>query len=249
VSGDTLHDDNRLRSGAGLTGFLFAVGLSITWQKILTTQSLALTLAWIRWLERPPTPAASLDSGFTEAGLLGLSVVWYSLAVLLIFFAALCADEGVQRGAPAKLTYFGTLAIASFAVALILPYVEGWLGSPDVPPGNDWPRNIVNAIDVGIYGGFAMWIYLNRRSCNRMMNGVRNAERRRAQLERELLDSRIAGTQARIDPRTLFATLENIRNDFQNCAPDADVKLETLIQRLRAALGRAADGPSGAVQS
>jgi hypothetical protein len=236
VSRNAAGDCERTLSGAGLAGFLRSVGASATWQKLLAVQSLAIALAWIKLLDQPPATAAARDSGVTDPGALGLAVVTYSLALLLTFIAALCADEAVRRGAPPKLTYFGTLVTASLAVALVLPYVRGWLGLLALRYGTDRPNSLMEAIEVGFYGGFAMWIYLNRRSCRRMMEGVRNADRRRRQLERQLVNSHIASAQARIDPSTLFASLENIRNHLRDGTPDAEAELETLIQRLRAAL-------------
>lgn len=236
MSRNAAGDCERILSGAGLAGFLRAVGASATWQKLLAVQSLAIALAWIKWLDRPPATAAALDSGVTDLGTLGLAVVTYSLALLLTFIAALCAEEAVRRGAPPKLTYFGTLATTSLAVALVLPYVRGWLGFLALRDRTDRLNSLEEAMEVFCYGGFAIWIYLNRRSCRRMMEGVRNAERRRGQLERQLVDSHIASAQARIDPSTLFASLENIRNRLRDGTPDAEAELEMLIQRLRAAL-------------
>ena len=232
----------------GLAGFVRAVGASATWQKLLSVEALALLLGWIEWLEHRPGSPASAPAGVTDAGLFLASVTSYSFAVMVIFLSALCAEQLVERGARAKLTYFGMLTITSIAVAAALPSVRGWFGPQYLPAAHDWQHGALRAVDVGIYGGYAMWIYLNRRSCNRMLDAVRSTERHRAQLERQLIESRIASTQARIDPGVLFATLENIREDFRAGTPGAEQDLEALIQRLRAALGRADGVAVGAGQ-
>ena len=74
-------------------------------------------------------------------------------------------------------------------------------------------------------------------------------ELKRVQVERQLIESRLAATQAQIDPRELFAALADIKARYQAAAPDADEKLDGLIQRLRTALARTvAVGGSAAVR-
>jgi sensor histidine kinase YesM len=81
-----------------------------------------------------------------------------------------------------------------------------------------------------------MLVYLNRRLAQRMLEGVRGAELRRVQLERQLVESRLATAEAQIDPQMLFSALADIRLGLERASPDADAKLDGLVQRLRLAL-------------
>jgi hypothetical protein len=71
---------------------------------------------------------------------------------------------------------------------------------------------------------------------------------RRVQLEGQLIESRLATAEAQVDPQMLFSALAEIRDGFSRSSPDADAKLDDLVQQLRNALTRtrAVDGEDSA---
>jgi hypothetical protein len=85
-----------------------------------------------------------------------------------------------------------------------------------------------------VFGGIAMFAFLNHRSAQRILDVVRGAELRRVRLERQLTESRVAMTRAYIDPGALFESLGKIRTLYAESAPQADLRLDELIQHLQA---------------
>jgi sensor histidine kinase YesM len=75
---------------------------------------------------------------------------------------------------------------------------------------------------------------VNRRSAQRILEGVRGAELKRVQIERRLTESRLATAQAQIDPHILTRSLTEVRNLYKRGSPEADLELDALIQRLQA---------------
>jgi glycine cleavage system regulatory protein len=83
-----------------------------------------------------------------------------------------------------------------------------------------------------------MVIFMNRRTTERMLERVQNAELKSVQLEGQLIESRLAMAEAQVDPQMLFSALAEIRDGFSRSLPDADAKLDRLVQHLRTALAR-----------
>ena len=71
-----------------------------------------------------------------------------------------------------------------------------------------------------------------------MLERVQAAELKRVQLEGQLIESRLAMAEAQVDPQMLFSALEEIRDGFSHSLPNADAKLDELVQHLRSALAR-----------
>jgi hypothetical protein len=78
-----------------------------------------------------------------------------------------------------------------------------------------------------------MLAYHNRRRATQILEGIRAAELKHVELERRLIESRLATAQAAIDPGALFASLASIRNLYATSAPSADRELDRLIEDLR----------------
>jgi hypothetical protein len=78
-----------------------------------------------------------------------------------------------------------------------------------------------------------MLAYHNRRRATQILEGIRAAELKHVELERHLIESRLATVQAAIDPGALFASLASIRNLYATSAPSADRELDRLIEDLR----------------
>jgi sensor histidine kinase YesM len=97
---------------------------------------------------------------------------------------------------------------------------------------------ISTAEDIAVICAFGMVIYMNRRTAERMLERVQAAELKRVQLEGQLIESRLAMAEAQVDPQMLFSALAEIRDGFSRSLPNADAKLDELVQHLRSALAR-----------
>jgi sensor histidine kinase YesM len=97
---------------------------------------------------------------------------------------------------------------------------------------------ISTAEGIAVICAFGMVIYMNRRTAERMLDRVQAAELKRVQLEEQLIESRLAMAEAQVDPQMLFSDLAEIRDGFSRSLPDADAKLDALVQHLRTALAR-----------
>jgi hypothetical protein len=220
---------------AAAAGFVRAVIASMTWRAFLFASLIGLCVLASRELKfLDNAPPNYLWSGLviTQLG---------SLSVLL---AVLAGNEAVRRGSSAWFAYTAALLTASVVTALGQWYIRGWfhlytvVNRPGVPARVQYTMIIFVACDVLMFGGFAMLAYVNRRSAQRILEGVRSAELKRVQIERRLMESRLGTARAQIDPQILFGSLTEIRDLFQQGSRDADLQLDALIQRLQAAVTR-----------
>jgi len=207
-----------------------AVANAFSWRILVVTQAFALVFAALRWL---------------EFGALGLPL-WaraaclfsFPIAALFVLLATLCAAESVSGGARALRTYSISLVAACAAASVVQWYVRLWFGPAGMPDAFGFKDFAIPFVDVIFLGGIGMLAYANRRTADRILENVRRADLRRVRLERQLIESRLATTEAQIDPRMLFEALRDIRSGLVRAEPQADMKLDRLIQRLRNALAR-----------
>ena len=218
-------------SQSGAAEFAKAVIAAVTWRRIFTAWMLGFALYIVRAVQNGPHAPAN----FWVSGL-----VITNLGALLVLLAALAADEAVRRGARAWLAICVSLAAASILTALGQWYIRGWfhlftsVNQPGVRMAVQRTQIIFVAADVLIFGGFAMLAFLNRRTSQRILEGVRGAELRSVHLERQLTESRFAAARAQINPNVLFESLAEIRGLYSRAAPQADQRLDELIDRLQA---------------
>jgi hypothetical protein len=209
-----------------------AVWSSLTWQKVLVTQAAGQLDVLIRAIEG--------GRWGTWMGHPGLHNVTTGVTALLLLLLALVVDESMARGVAPRRAYPMAI-LMTFVLACAASALTYWcfqVGFHLPGPANNMQRYgfIGNGIDTGATGAFVMLVYLNRRTVERMLEVVRGAELRRVQLERQLIESRLAATEAQIDPQMLFGKLADIRNGLEKAATDADTKLGDLVQMLRRAL-------------
>jgi hypothetical protein len=156
--------------------------------------------------------------------------------------ATLASDEAVRRGATPWITYALALAVASVASAYGQFYLRGLLhlytavNRPGVAASVQRTQMIFVGCDCILFGGLAMFSYVNRRRAQSILEGVRGAELKHAQLERRIAESSLAAARTRIDPTQLSESLEQIRALYLGGAPDAEQHLDRLIQHLHATI-------------
>jgi hypothetical protein len=181
----------------------------------------------------------SIGSADLPSTMLASGLVITNLGALLVLLAALSADEAIRRGIRPWLAVAVPLVMASVGTALGQWYIRGWfhfysgINRPGVPIDVQRTMMIYVAGDTLMFGGYAMLAFLNRRNAQRILEGIRGAELRRVQLEQQLTESRLAMTRAQIDPSALFESLGEIRGLYASAAPQADRKMDELIQRLQ----------------
>jgi hypothetical protein len=215
-----------------MTGFVPAVARSITWRRVLTAWMLGFATLLVR-------SSQSIGSADLPSTMLASGLVITNLGALLVLLAALSADEAIRRGIRPWLAVAVPLVMASVGTALGQWYIRGWfhfysgINRPGVPIDVQRTMMIYVAGDTLMFGGYAMLAFLNRRNAQRILEGIRGAELRRVQLEQQLTESRLAMTRAQIDPSALFESLGEIRGLYASAAPQADRKMDELIQRLQ----------------
>jgi hypothetical protein len=228
-----------------MRGFVRSVMASMTWRSFLFANLLGLCVQASRELK-------FLDNAPPNYMLSGLIIT--QLGSLCVLLAVLAGDEAVRRGSSAWFAYTAGLLTASIVTAFGQWYIRGWfhlytvVNRPGVPVRVQYTMIIFVACDVLMFGGFAMLAYVNRRSAQRILEGVRSAELKRVQIERRLTESRLATAQAHIDPHILTRSLTQVRDLYKQGSPDADLELDALIQRLQATVtgSAGADLPAGA---
>jgi sensor histidine kinase YesM len=95
------------------------------------------------------------------------------------------------------------------------------------------------AISMGLGIGFGCVVFaaiLLRERHARDQARIHRAEAERHQLEKNMLEARLAVMQAQVEPHFLFNTLANVQHLVDTDPPGASRMLESLIQYLRAAL-------------
>jgi hypothetical protein len=204
------------------------------WRRIVLTQAIVALSVFVKSFEGKP-----LGSWMGHPS---LAYVATSLSALLLLAVTLYADSIVTRGASARLVYPLTV-LGAFPLTFIVTWSAEQLYCAvfSVPAAaaeaQRW-KFISYAVDIALICAFGMVIFMNRRTAERMLERVQSAELKRVQLEGQLIESRLATAEAQVDPQMLFSALAEIRDGFSRSSPDADARLDRLVQHLRTALAR-----------
>lgn len=213
---------------------LRATWQAITWRNVLMLQALGQLAIYLESREQ------ALFG--TWMGHPGEHYVSMALSVFLVIPIALLSDEAVKRGVPPRLAYpiavISTLPVAFIATTVTQQMYLSIFGLPAGRPNLFWQSIIETSFHMYIYGAFAMLVFMNQRAADRLLLNFRNSELRRVQLERQLVESRLATAEAQIDPTMLFNQLAGIKSGFMHGEDRAEEQLNALIQTLRAALAR-----------
>ena len=217
--------------------YLRAALSSFTWRRVLLTQALGQIVAFIM----------TLDWGaFGESELLGghpsLHFVTMSIYVFILVPTAFCAEEAITRGARPLLVYAVLLVLINQLIATSVCAAMLWVYSVIFAfpwPARRWYFTYASG-HFSLPASLGLLVFMNRRTVDRMLEGVRSAELRRVKIDQQLVESRLATAEAQIDPQMLFSALAQIKRDFNDSHPDAEKELDELIQTLRTALARTA---------
>jgi hypothetical protein len=215
--------------------YLAAVWSAMTWRRVLITQALGQTAAILTTLEW------GYYGDFMHHR--SLHFVCMSAYVLCLLPVALGAEEAIRRGARTRLVYPALLLVnpvLGCCVALVtLQLYLAWFHIPLLKGPDSWGF-VEGGIHMSVYTSFGLLIFMNQRTTDRMLEAVRGAELKRVELDRQLIESRLATAEAQIDPRLLLVVLADVKHGFERSEPDAERKLDDLIHTLRKALARTA---------
>jgi sensor histidine kinase YesM len=208
----------------------------MTWRRIALTQSVAALAVLVVSFKNSLLGAWM---GHPSLNYAAMSVSAFSILAMMLY-----ADELVNRGAWVRLVYPLTILLVFPLTFLITGMTEevyyAVLRIPQAAAEAHRWVFISRAEEIAVICVFGMVIFMNRRAAERMLERVQAAELKRVQLEGQLIESRLATAQAQVDPEMLFSALEEIRDGFNCSRPDADAKLDELVQHLRSALARSA---------
>jgi hypothetical protein len=212
---------------------LRAVWTGITWRRV----GLVLAMGQVVAL-----PWSLYDDFFDEAfGRAHLEFATTGVYSLLLLPMALYADEALRRGARPRYVYAAVLLINSILACMVAGLAQNlycsWYAVP--LPGLRWGF-IIEGMGFSVYGALGLLAFFYRRAAERIVENLRGAELRRIELERQLVESRLATAEAQVDPKMLFGALAQVKRSLEDGAPEAEGRLDELIQTLRAALTRAA---------
>jgi hypothetical protein len=204
--------------------FVRAVSSAVTWKGSLAAQALALAFALLWHLRH----GAKFPAHDLTAHIAGNAV-----STLFVTIAALAADEALRRRVHFWSAYLMAALASSIAAAVWQWCAQHWAVTELVEDGTPLAAAIANGFRVFTLGGLGILAYINRQSAERVLQGVRALELERLDVERRLIDARLAAAQSHVDPQAVLEQLAQIRGLYDIGRPTADEKLEGLIQELR----------------
>jgi sensor histidine kinase YesM len=176
------------------------------------------------------------------------SVVWFFQNTWLdLLVSALCvgytcmllftaATNLRQRAVPQWVAQVASIILGSFLGTVLTGLVKGRsLGTMF----SERIYGVLITMSLGIgFGCWTLWIYYNRQREARHAAELARAQAERSELEKNVLQARLALMQAQVEPHFLFNTLANVQHLVETDPPGASRMLESLIQYLRSALPR-----------
>ena len=200
-----------------------------------------LALAWAGFLNATQSSfwARSMPWGPQLNGL--LTMQFNGFAVLL---AVLVADHASPPPLRRWWLYVLAVVIGAFVGSSLLWFVTQCLFEIRTAYAFPEPfetylyRHGTHAVEVC---GMVTFIYVSRRWASARLAALRAVQLERADVEKRLLESRLAAMQARVEPQFLRNTLAQVERLYDIDAQAADRVLKELIAYLRAAIPQVRD--------
>jgi hypothetical protein len=186
----------------------------------------------------PPLP--SWNMGQT----IGMTICF--IAAAYCFLLAIAIAERGRRDERTPVRRYVVAGIAAFAAAIFIenllyllapglaPRAGGWTPNPEMR--QMFGRIAWTTTNFGLSGGLALAVYVRFRSARFARETLRAAEMERLAASREVLASRLAAMQARIEPQFLLGTLTQVEALYDRDPQGGDRMLDALIIYLRTAL-------------
>ena len=236
---------------AGTTRFArraFRAWRTITLRQWLWTAAIALVmlLANMAALLPPLLNAVPMLTGQQTkavgiAGFVGGATVFFAAAIcflLAVKFVEYGASRQPRRYVAAGLAAWGVAVLLEISLYVLVPSAAPTKGGmPLLLDGHHLLGRIVwSAANLGLSGGLALAVYVRFQSARLARDAFNTAERERLAASREVLASRLAAIQARIEPAFLLGTLRQVETLYERDPEAGDRMLDGLIAYLRAAL-------------
>jgi sensor histidine kinase YesM len=152
----------------------------------------------------------------------------------MVFFTV--ATNLRQRRVPLWVAQVVSIILGSFIGTMLTGFVKGRDLSTML---TERFFGVLITMSLGIgFGCWTVWIYYNRQREARRAAELARAQAERAELEKNVLQARLAVMQAQVEPHFLFNTLANVQHLVETDPASASRMLESLIQYLRSALPR-----------
>jgi signal transduction histidine kinase len=176
------------------------------------------------------------------------TTVWFFLNTFFdLLVSALCvgytcmvlftvATNLRQRAVPRWAAQILAIVFGSFLGTLLVNFVKG-RDLSTMFTERFYGALITMGLGVG-FGAMALWVYVFRERESRHAAELARAQAERVQLEKNVLQARLALMQAQVEPHFLFNTLANVQHLVETDPASASRMLESLIQYLRSALPR-----------
>jgi len=186
----------------------------------------------------PPLP--SWNVGQT----VGMTISFLAAGYCFLLAIAIAEYGPWNRKTPVRRYIFGGAAALGAAIFIenalyllvpsLAPRAGGWTPDPDT-------RQLLGRVawttaNFGLSGGLALAVYVRFRSARFARETLGAAELERVGASRELLASRLAAMQARIEPQFLLGTLSQVETLYDRDPQGGDRMLDALIVYLRTAL-------------
>jgi hypothetical protein len=191
----------------------------------------------------PPVIGPSLP-GWSIAKSVGAAVVFLAAAYCFLLAVSIAEYDARHRLPPAH-RYFAA-GLAACGAAILIEIALYALVPGFAPRTGGWTlvldtrqllgRIVWSAATFGLSGGLAVAVYVRFRLARLAREAFNAAELERVAASREVLASRLAAMQARVEPRFLLGTLAQVETLYERDPQAGDRMLDGLIAYLRAAL-------------
>jgi histidine kinase len=223
----------------------------ITWRQWVWTTAIALLLllAYLVGLLPPmlnavPNLIGPQRPGWSTANFVGATLVFLAAAYCFLLAVSI-AEHGawhrlppLRRYAAAGLAACGAAILMEMALYALVPsFVPRALGATRVLDMQQLLGRVMwSAANFGLTGGLALAVYVRFRSARFAREAFNAAEMERVSASREVLASRLAAMQARVEPGFLLGTLAQVEALYERYPQAGDRMLDGLIAYLHAAL-------------
>jgi hypothetical protein len=188
------------------------------------------------------SPIEPARVGWSMAEFAGLMVTYLTTAYCFLLAVSI-AEYGAWNRMPPRSRYVAA-GLAALSIAILLEvtlYVPGrGLQPTDVPLVLNTQQVLHNivwlAANFALNGGLALAVYVRFRSARLAREAFNSAELERLGASREVLASRLAAMQARVEPGFLLGTLAQVEALYERDPQAGDRMLDGLIAYLHAAL-------------
>ena len=240
-----------MSSGGAARGLMIALRAwrSITWRRGVWTTAIALTLLLANTVGLLPALLGAVPVGGTSTSWnieksVGGAVVFLAAAYCFLLAVGI-AEHGARRRLPSVWRYVvaglaacGAAILIEMTLYTLFPRIAPTAGGRDLLlHGEKLLQRIVwSAATFGLSGGLALAVYVRFRAARFAREAFNAANLERVTASREVLATRLAAMQARVEPSFLLGTLAQVEALYERDPHAGARMLDGFIAYLHAAL-------------